>query len=152
MSNYLWFIFFFVLTQDGIMKLSWSFYFNQTDTTFWTKFAQKEYFQFKRGHINIIIEFNTFELVEVVNFILNQQLWFFWTKLAQKVYFQSSTNKKIPNKHYSWIQHIWISVGTKFCLNQTILSCWFKLTQKEYFCCKKENLSTSIKFSTFQLD
>ena len=39
--------------------------------TFWTKFAQKEYFQSKPEKGNISIEFCMFELVQVSNFSLN---------------------------------------------------------------------------------
>ena len=39
-----------------------------------TKFAKKGYFWFKLQKVNISIEFNTFELVFILNFGLNKQL------------------------------------------------------------------------------
>ena len=45
--------------------------------TFWTKFAQKGYFQSKTEKLNITIEFCMFELVYVPNVSLNWTFWFF---------------------------------------------------------------------------
>ena len=81
---------------------------------FWTKFAQKRYFQCKIEKVSSTIEFSIFELVQVLNFSLNQQLWFFGLNLP-KMDISVQKEKKFPvekreNKLQNWILHIQISV------------------------------------------
>ena len=51
------------------------------------------------------------------------------------------------------IQHIWISLGTKFHLNQIVLSISTEFTKKWYsvFLGQRKNLSITIEFSLFEL-
>ena len=65
-----------------------------TILVFWTKFAQKEYFQPKTEKVNITIAFCLSKLVSVSNFSLNQQVFlFFRPNLSKKGYFRSKTKK-----------------------------------------------------------
>ena len=76
----------FELVQAQNFKINWQFF-------FWTKFAQKGYFQPKRDQMKHAIKFYVFELVLVPNFSLNGQFWFFLTKFAQKWYLRSKSRK-----------------------------------------------------------
>ena len=52
--------------------------------TFWTKFAQKEYFQSKTKKVKSIIEFWIFQLLYVSSVTLNWQFWHFAPNLPKK--------------------------------------------------------------------
>ena len=61
-------------------------------------------------------------------------------------------NRSYQNRayeHHHRIQHIWISLDTKFHLNQTILPFWTKFPQKWVFWPKIKNLIITIDLSIF---
>ena len=76
--------------------------------------------------MNIIIEFQVFELVYASNFSLNRGFWFFEQICPEDVFLV----KNIKSERHHGIQSIRISVGTKFQNKQTILSI-LSLTQKK---------------------
>ena len=116
--------------------------------TFWTKFAQKEYFYWKTKKENSIIEFCMFGLVLVPNFSLKWQFWCFGLNLPIKAI---STQKRKKSEHHHWILHVQISVGTKFQLKVTILMFWTKFGQKGYFYSKTKKMNITIEFCMFEL-
>ena len=66
------------------ISLGTKFQLKLTILIFWTKFAQKGYFQSKTEKVNSTTEFCIFKLVLVPNFSLNWQFWFFWPDLPKK--------------------------------------------------------------------
>ena len=68
------------------VRLSTKFQLKMTIFNFWTKLAQKRYFQYKIDAANITIEFCKFELVWVsnLNFTLNQQFWVYGSNTPKK--------------------------------------------------------------------
>ena len=86
----------------------------------------------KTERVNIIIEFNIFEIVQVQNFSLKWKCWIFgplW--LMEKLYFRSK-KEKMENHHR--ILQIWISLGSKFQLQQkNLIFSEQNCTQKESF-------------------
>ena len=95
---------------------------------FWTKFAQKEYFTSNARQMNITIEFNIFELVSVLNFILNRQIWFFRPTLTKNCIFISKQDiwTSPSNSTYS-------NLGTKLHIKQVIMIFRVKFAKKFYF-------------------
>ena len=57
---------------------------------FWTKFAEKGFFQSTKERVNTTIEFRKFELV-ATKFQVKLTILIFWTKFAQKGYFRLET-------------------------------------------------------------
>lgn len=55
--------------------------------------------------------------------------------------------EKVKQEHYHQIQHIRISVGTKFHFYHTILTFWTKCAQKEYLRSKIGQMNITIKFN-----
>ena len=119
----------FALVSDA------KFHLKQIILFFCTKFAQKGYFPFKAGQMNFTTKFRILVLVEVPNFTLNRQLWFFKSK---------------KNFHYK-IQHIRITLHTKFHLKQTVLIFWTKCAQKGHFQSKEGQRDITTEFSIFRL-
>ena len=103
---------------------------------FWTKFAQKGYFQSKSEKMNTTIKFCIFKSVYTPNFSLNWHFKFFWLNLTKKVL--PIKNWKI--EHHNWILRIWISPGNKFQLKLTILIFWTKIAQRGYFQLKTQKM------------
>ena len=62
---------------------------------------------------------------------------------------QNRTYQNRAYEHHHRIQHIWISLDTKFHLNQTILPFWTKFPQKWVFWPKIKNLIITIDLSIF---
>ena len=65
------------------ISLPVKFHFEQTVFSFWTKIAQKGYFQSKTEEMNIVTKYCIFKLVYVPNFSLGQQVWFARIYLAE---------------------------------------------------------------------
>ena len=59
--------------------------------------------------------------------------------------------EKEKSEHHYWIQHIWISAGTKFQLQLIILTFWTKFAQKGYFHSKAKKENSIIEFCIFEL-
>ena len=76
-----------------------------------TKFAPKRYFSLKVRQMNTTIEFSTFKLVKISTFVLNKHFSIFGTNLPKRCI--------SCLKHHHQIQHIWVTLSTKFYLNQT---------------------------------
>ena len=76
--------------------------------------------------MNIIIEFRLYELVWVPTFRLKKQFLFFGPNLPKKG--TSSLKQKCGYHHC--IQHIHVSLGTKYHLKQRILVLLTKFAQK----------------------
>ena len=104
------------------------FQFKPTILIFWTKFAQKGYFQSKSEKMNTTIELCKFKSVYIPHFSLNWQFQIFGPNMPKKLF----PVEKWKSEHHYWILHIWISQGTKFQLKLTILVSWTKFTQNEY--------------------
>ena len=84
--------------------------------TFWTKFAQKEYFRSWTEKVTTI-EFCIFELVQVSSFTLNWQLWLPGPNFPKK----SISGLERKSDCHLWILHVRISLEVKFHLNW---QCW----------------------------
>ena len=106
------------------VSLASKFQNKQTILNFWTKFAQKWYFRWKREKVIITIEFSIIRLDWVSKFSLNKPFCFLdeicpkWELLKQK------------SEQHHRIKHIQISLYTKFHLKQTILVLWTIFAQK----------------------
>ena len=72
----------------------------------------------------------------------------FWIKFAQKGFFPSKTEE---SKHHHWIQHIPISLHSKFYFKQIIRNFGTKFIQKRYFQSRKEKGNITIEFCIFEL-
>ena len=104
------------LTLHIRICLGTKFQFKLAILIFWTKFAQKGYFQSKTEKINIAIEIWIFELVKVKHFSLKWHFWCFGPNFPKTLF--PVENKK--SEHYHWFQDIRIRVGTKCPLKLTI--------------------------------
>ena len=107
---------------------------------FWTKFAQKEYFTSNARQMNITIEFNIFELVSVLNFILNRQIWFFRPTLTKNCIVISKQDiwTSPSNSTYS-------NLGTKLHIKQAIMIFRVKFAKKFYFQSKTNEHNQTIQ-------
>ena len=74
--------------------------------------------------------------------------WLFGRNLTKKVVSWPKQGKWIFEPSNHWIQHILISLGTKFHLNHAIFIFWTKFAQKE-ICCPKEEVSISSSNSKY---
>ena len=104
------------------------------------------YFQSKWEKVNTTIELCIFELVQVPNFNWNWHLWYLEQICPKKIFLEE--NRKREDQ--LWIQHILISLGTKF---QPKLKFWFfgpNLLKKGISHWKKIKVNFTIEFCRFK--
>ena len=113
--------------------------------TFWTKFAQKEYFRSWTEKVTTI-EFCIFELVQVSSFTLNWQLWLPGPNFPKK----SISGLERKSDCHLWILHVRITLEVKFHLKLTMLTFWTKYARKGYFQLKTKKVNSIIEFRIFE--
>ena len=109
------------------IRLATKFQLKFTILSFWTKFTQKGYFQFKTEKVNITIQFYKISAWTNNFDFLNQ--------ICLKKVLPVEKQKKW-NHH--WILHIWIILGTKFQPKLAVLIFWTKFDQEGIFQSKTE--------------
>ena len=120
-------------------KIYTKFQFEPTILIFWTKFAQKGYFQSTSEKMNTTNKFCLFKSVYIPNFTLNCQFWFFGPNLAKEYLV------KIGKKWTTYESHIF-----QISRYQTSAS-RIKFAPKGYFQSKTEKVNSTIKFCIFKL-
>ena len=100
-----------VLVQS--FSLNWQFW------SFWPDLPKKGFSSLKKKKWTLLIFYIILhiQISLAQNISWNWQFWFFRTNLLNKVF----PVKKLKSEHHHWIQHILISLDTKFQLKLTIL-------------------------------
>ena len=109
------------------VSLGTKFHLDQTILLFWIKFAQKRYSRSKIGSLDITIIFRIFRIIYVPNLFIGP----FPPKRVFPV-------QKRKFEHHDWIQHIRVSVSSKFHLQQTMWCFLEKNTPQKSFSGSKQ--------------